>query len=205
MSYLVGGEPVTIRAKAAIIAAPKFIARYIVSDLPADQAEAMKAMQYVPFLVGAVAVEGNITSGLPTARTINAPIANFRDASTKSDKQLLRCEMPLRASVRTQLEHDAFIEGYAQEVADYFESIFPGSRNKIAEIRIWRRGHNWYIPIPRMMTELQPLASRPLERVFFANADSVGTISEFGWALVAADRAVELAKRKVASAQVSVG
>ena len=207
VSYLLGGEPVTIRAKAAIVAAPKFIAQYIVADLPEDQKEAMKAMQYAPFLVGAVAIDGNITSGLTTARTIKAPIANFRDASTKPDKQLLRCEMPMRASVRTQLEHDAFVESYAQEVADYFESIFPGSRSKIAEVRIWRRGHNWYIPIPRMMTEYQPRASRPLDRVFFANADSQGTISEFGWALVAADKAVDMAKRKVAAdvGQVSVG
>jgi len=58
-----------------------------------------------------------------------------------------------------------------------------------------------------MMTEYQPRASRPLDRVFFANADSLGTISEFGWALVAADRAVEMAKQKVAAdvGQVSVG
>ena len=207
VSYLIRGEPVTIRAKAAIVAAPKFIAKHIVADLPEDQKEAMRAMHYAPFLVGAVAVNGNITSGIATARTIRAPIANFRDASTVSDKQLLRCEMPMRASMRPQLEHDAFVESYAQEVADYFESVFPGSRSKIAEVRIWRRGHNWYIPIPRMMTEYQPRASRPLDRVFFANADSQGTISEFGWALVAADKAVDKAKHRVAAdvGQVAVG
>ena len=85
----------------------------------------MTAIPYVPFLVGAVAVDGNITSGFATARTIKAPIANFRDASTMPDKQLLRCEMPMRASVRTQLEHDAFVESTRSRLPTTSSLFFP--------------------------------------------------------------------------------
>ena len=101
------------------------------------------------------------------------------------------CVIPTRP--KPEFLRASLVESSPREEADiasYFESIFPGARRQIAEIRIWRRGHNWYIPVPRMMSEIQPLASRPLGRIFFANADSLGAISEFGWALAAADKAV---------------
>lgn len=193
VSYLKDNEPFAVRARTAIVAAPKFITRYLIDDLPEEQRNAMGRMVYAPFLVGAVAARGIVSGQVRTARTVGAPIANLRDVSTRPDVQLFRCEMPMPAARRLLVLEDAYLQEYAQHVADYFEAIFPGSRRRIAEIRIWRRGHNWYIPVPGMVTEIQPAASRPVGRIILANADSLGPISEFGWALVAADRAVALA------------
>ncbi len=81
------------------------------------------------------------------------------------------------------------------QIVGVFETAFPGSRPHIEEVRIWRRGHNWYLPVPRMSTEFQPAAAQRFKRILFANADSVGEISEFGWAMVAAERAVDDAEK----------
>lgn len=192
VSYLrEGGQAESVRARTAIVAAPKFIGRHIVKGLPAEQSAAMARMRYAPFLVGAVAVDGVISERVRVARTIDAPIANLRDMSTDPALQMFRCEMPRPPGDRADLLEEESFQRIGADVADYFDRIFPGSRRKIDQIRIWRRGHNWYLPVPGMVTDLQPTAARPFGRVFFANADSVGPISEFGWALVAAERAVD--------------
>ena len=191
ISYLHGPVPVTIRASVAIVAAPKFIARHIVADLPAGQKEAMGRFRYTPFLVAGVCTRARISSTVQTARVLRAPIANLRDASPGGERQLFRCEAPLQARFRPQVLADQYIRLLGDRIVGVFEAAFPGSRPHIEEVRIWRRGHNWYLPVPHMSTGFQPAAARRFKRILLANADSVGEISEFGWAMVAAERAVD--------------
>lgn len=189
--YLRGGEHVALRAKYAIVAAPKFIARRVVTGLPEDQYRAMGRMVYCPYVVGAVAIDGVLTTTLRAANVIGGPIASFIDASRSPDRQLLRFEMPLAPGDRPRLLEAGFSSSAAEAVTAYLSRLFPGARDRIAQVRIWLRGHNWYLPVPGMLSEFQSIGARPFGRVYFANADSVGPISDFGWAMVAADRAVD--------------
>ncbi|MBI4446825.1 MAG: FAD-dependent oxidoreductase [Acidobacteria bacterium] len=198
VAYLQHGQPTTIRAKTVIMAAPKFIARHIVSGLPRDQQQAMGSMRYAPYLGGAVCVDEIISGNLRTARILRGPIASLRDNSIQPGKQMFRIEIPLKASKRSQLLSDIFMKRLSADIVTYFDHLFPGSARKISEVRIWRRGHNWYIPVPRMITQFQATASRNAGRIFFACADSIGPISDFGWAMLAADRAVAEARRVIA-------
>jgi len=195
ISYLHGQVPVTIRASVAIVAAPKFIARHIIADLPAAQKEAMGRFRYVPFLVAGVCTNARISTTVETARVLRAPIANLRDASSGGERQLFRCEAPMQARLRAQVLTDKYLRLLGDQVVGVFDAAFPGSRQHIEEVRIWRRGHNWYLPVPHMSTGFQPAAARRFKRILFANADSVGEISEFGWAMVAAERAVDDAEQ----------
>ena len=191
VSYLHQGVPNTIRASVAIVAAPKYIARHVVADLPAGQKTAMSRFRYVPFLVGGVCTDGRVSDTVETARVLRGPIANLRTSGPGGAHEVYRCEAPLKKHMRPQVLTDEYIQRLATEIVECFDSSFPGARQRIQEVRIWRRGHNWYLPIPGMSTQFQPEAARPFRRILFANADSAGEISEFGWALVAAERAVE--------------
>lgn len=192
------GRPVAVRARVVILAASKYVARRIIGRIPADQQAAMEAMTYVPYLVGAVGTTAPLASDLDLARTLDGPMATIRDVGTQDDRHLYRCEFPLRPDDLPFPLDDGHLRALARGAVAHLEKLFPGAREKIEEVRIWRRGHNWYVPIPGLVTRHQPLAARPLGRILFANADSVGPMSEFGWALVAAERAAEEARERLA-------
>ncbi len=108
ISYLHGQVPVTIRASVAIVAAPKFIAHHIISDLPDRQKQAMGRFRYAPFLVAGVCTNRRISTTVESARVLRAPIANLRDASAGGDRQLFRCEAPMQARLRPQILADKY-------------------------------------------------------------------------------------------------
>ncbi|HEY0749430.1 MAG TPA: FAD-dependent oxidoreductase [Steroidobacteraceae bacterium] len=190
VSYMRGREQVTVRANSVIVAAPKFIARYMVKNLPADQEIAMGRMLYAPYLVGTVGFDGVIASQLKAASVVGGPISSFIEVSPAPGRQLFRIEMPVLPQLRHQLLSESYSSSLAEAIGDFFENLFPGARRRIDEIRIWRRGHNWFIPVPAMVTGFQQIAARTFGRIHFANADSAGPISDFGWAMQAADTAV---------------
>ena len=62
------------------------------------------------------------------------------------------------------------------------------------EVHISCRGHPMYMATPGNYTRVLPLARRPLDRIFFANTDSIGPVSTTSTAIIAAQRAVERVK-----------
>jgi hypothetical protein len=52
-----------------------------------------------------------------------------------------------------------------------------------------------YMATPGNHTRVLPLARRPLDRVFFANTDSIGPVSTTSTAIMAAQRAVARVNR----------
>lgn len=184
------GRPVALRARAAVVAVPKPVAREIVTPLPAVQGEAMGRFRYVPFLVAGIAASEEIAGDVTVARALDGPFATFRRVARDGDRALYRCELPLPLGDGEHRLDVPALEARAGEVLGQLERLFPGSSEKIEEIRVWRRGRNWYVPVPEMVTGFQPVARRPVGPVAFAHADCLGPISEFGWAMLAADRAV---------------
>lgn len=192
-------RPFAVRADAVIVAIPKEVARRIVVELPRSQERAMKHFRYVPFLVAGIDASAPIVAGVSAARVLDGPIATIRRVPADPGRHLYRCEIPLGLRDGSgELDREA-LKDRAGRIVTYLDRISPGAERKIEEVRIWRRGLNWYVPIPGMVTDLQPRAARPLDRIFFANADSLGPISEFGWAMMAADRCVESVRGRLSS------
>lgn len=192
------GEPVAVRARAAIVAVPKPVAGQIVAGLPASQRAAMERFRYVPFLVVGIVTRGEIAPGVSVARILDGPVATFRRISAEGDLVLYRCEVPLVLGAGEQRLDEAALREMSSRIVAYLERLFPGAGRRIEEIRIWRRGRNWYVPTPGLTSDIQPRARAPAGRISFAHADSVGPISEFGWAMVAADQAVDRAQNVLA-------
>jgi hypothetical protein len=65
------------------------------------------------------------------------------------------------------------------------------------EVHIYRRGHPMYMATPGNYTRVLPLARRPLDRVFFANTDSIGPVSTTSTAIIAAQRAMAHVKSRL--------
>ena len=63
------------------------------------------------------------------------------------------------------------------------------------EVHSYCRGHPMYMPTPGNHTRVLPLARRPLDRIFFANTDSIGPVSTTSTAIIASQRAVARVKR----------
>jgi hypothetical protein len=60
-----------------------------------------------------------------------------------------------------------------------------------------------YLPVPGNYTRTIPLASQPMDRVFFANTDSIGPVSDISQAVVSGHRAADWAVKRQASASVA--
>ena len=196
-SYMRAGKPVTVRARACIVAAPKLIAGRMVADLPTEQKQAMLAFRYIAYTVVLAGFPKQVITD-PAARMLDAPLIgtwSFADighnaARDPKQKSAVRAILPLGGEFRPKLLSDDGARDIAHQFADYLERYYPGSRERILEMRVHRRGHNWYTPVPYFTTRLQPIAAQPFGRVAFAHSDSVGIISDSDWAVIAADRAV---------------
>ena len=55
-----------------------------------------------------------------------------------------------------------------------FQKLLPEFNVDPVEVRIYRRGHPMFMAVPGQYTKNRPVASRPLDRIFFGNSDSGG-------------------------------
>jgi hypothetical protein len=83
---------------------------------------------------------------------------------------------------------DAQVKGAGKTVVDHLNKWFPGSRDKVEEVHIYRRGHPMYVSAPGVLTRIAPKIRKPTGNIFFAHSDSEGGISEYSSAYVAARR-----------------
>jgi phytoene dehydrogenase-like protein len=200
VSYFYKGEVITVTADAAIMAAPKFITKHLVKDLPDDEARAMRQMRYAPYLVVNVCTS-EVVYNRSYDTNIPAPslIADFnvadwvihRDGGNRKRKHVLTCYIPLPEAKRALIQSDNVVRKIGQRVVDQLDEWFPGARKKTLEIRIYRRGHAMHISAPGVLTKLAPLLARPYGRILFANTDSLGGVSDFDSAARAARNAVQ--------------
>jgi hypothetical protein len=84
----------------------------------------------------------------------------------------------------------------ADGVASALDRHFPGILRRIAEIRVFRRGHPMYISTPGRRS-LAAKAAHPFGPVLFANTDSLDEVSSFSSALGAARAAAAEARRRL--------
>ena len=216
VTYMEGGALKTVAAKTAVIACPKFIGKKIVKGLDNSHLDAMSAMRYQPYLVvnvcfNQVVYNGSYDTNIPSP----SPIVDFnvadwvlnRDNKEKNRPHVLTCYVPKRESERSTLLDDAHVKSVGETVVEHLNKWFPGSREKVEEVHIYRRGHPMYVSAPGVLTRIAPEIRKPMGNIFFAHSDSEGGISEYSSAYVAARRvknevtaALEKAGKKAASA-----
>lgn len=197
VSYVAEGEPVSVRARAAIVACPKQIGKHIVQGLPAAQLQAMNAMRYAPYLVinvclREVVYNGSYDTEIPAPGIIvDFNVADWvvnRDSHDTRRPQVLTCYVPRPEAERVRFLDDQYVTGFGEQVLDLLNTWFPGSRDKVEEVRIFRRGHPLFMSEPGVTTRLAPEIRKPFGRIFFGHSDSEGDVSSYETALDAANR-----------------
>ena len=206
VTYMRGNELKTVAAKVVIMATPKFITRRIVEGLPEKQSEAMRQMRYVPYpVVNLIFDKPVFNKGYDTWCPGNS-FTDFIVADWVVQKQpgyqqkanILTCYTPMREADRAYLLTESSAREVAVKVLTDFQKLFPGSNVAPLEVHIYRRGHPMFMSTPRLFTEVQPLARRAMDRIFFANTDSEGPLSTTAGGIAAARRAFKQVERRLA-------
>jgi protoporphyrinogen oxidase len=204
VSYFDQGDLVTVSAKTVIVACPKFIGKKIIKGLPAEQFRALDAMRYAPYLVVNVCAREVIYNGsYDTNIPAPSPIVDFnvadwvenRDNRETRRPAVLSCYVPRPESERAQILTDDYVLSYGERVVHLLNTWFPGSREKVEEVRIYRRGHPMFLAAPGVLTRIAPKIRQPFGNILFAHSDSEGGVSSYGPALEAANRVSGEAKR----------
>lgn len=197
VSYIHDGEPVTVRARAAVVCCPKQIGKHIIQGLPAAQLAAMNAMRYAPYLVVNVCLREVVYNGsYDTEIPAPSPIVDFNVADWVVNRenretrraQVLTCYVPRPESERVRFLDDEYVKGFGVQVVDLIDTWFPGARSKVEEVRIFRRGHPLFLSAPGVTTRLAPEIRKPVGRILIGHSDSEGDVSSYETALVAANR-----------------
>ncbi|MEI9949909.1 MAG: FAD-dependent oxidoreductase [Pseudomonadota bacterium] len=196
------GEPHTIRARAAIVAVPKFFASRIVQPLSPAQRGAMREYRYAPYPVFNVCLKQAGPQPAYDNWFLDAPFADFVTADwvthagkrPSQEPSALTVYHPLPEARRSELLDDSRLVHLAEEVVQHLERHFPGVEQQVAEVRVFRRGHALAIPVPGQLQRAQ-VASRSEGRIVFAHSDSRGDVSSFPGALRAARLAVDAVQK----------
>ncbi len=198
VSYSENGEMKTLAAKTVVIACPKFIAKRIIFGLDDEHFSAMDALRYAPYLVvnvcfREVVYNGSYDTDIPAPSSIvDFNVADWlisRDNKETKRPSILTCYVPRPEAERKKILKDDYCLGLGEQVVTLLDRWFPGSRAKIEEVHIYRRGHPMFLAAPGVLTRVAPEIRRPMGNIFFAHSDSEGGISEYSTALKAANRA----------------
>ena len=199
VTYMLGSELKTVAAKAVVMATPKFITRRIVEGIPEKQSAAMSQIRYAPYCVVNLIFDKPVfnkgyDTWCPGNTFTDFVVADWvirKKSGYKQKFNILSCYTPMKEQERGSLLTEAGARKLAGNVLQDFQKLMPGTNVDPAEVHIYRRGHPMYMATPGLFTQVQPLARRSLDRVFFANTDSQGPESTTNEAIVAARRAVK--------------
>lgn len=198
VTYIVHGEVKALTAKAVIMATPKFITRRLVAGLPKAQQEAMHKMRYAPYpVVNAIfdkpVFNGGYDTWCPGNTFTDVIVADWvirNQPGYRQKNNILTFYTPLRESERPRLLTEDGARDLAANVLRDWQKLLPGSSADPVEVHIYRRGHPMFMATPGTYTKLIPAARQPMERVFFANTDSMGPVSTTSGGITAARRAI---------------
>src|SRR5258708_35707474 len=80
---------------------------------------------------------------------------------------------PLRESERSMLLDETGCKTLAAKALKDFQGLLPEFNVDPVEIRIYRRGHPMFMAVPGQYTKNRMIASKPMDRIFFCNSDSL--------------------------------
>ena len=175
-----GGER-ELEARAVVVATPAYVTREIVADLPSETADALAAIPYGPYVVGAFLTDEHEPRPWDDLYALATPKRSFsmlfntanvlrRDAASRQPGGSLMVYAAAGFARRLAELDDA--EVAARFTADLHE-LYPESRAIVSEVVIqrWERG----LPYPRVgRSRLQAALTRPLDPIYLAG-DYLGT------------------------------
>ncbi len=211
VTYMHGTQLKTVAAKAVIMATPKFITRRVVAGLPEAQSDAMEQIRYLPYPVINLIFDKPVynrayDTWCPGHAFTDFIVADWtaRNQPGYSQKNnILTFYTPLREGERYRQLDLAGCRQIATEVVRDFQRLLPGFDVDPIEVRMYRRGHPMFMPTPGTYTKVIPAANQPMERIFFANTDSIGPESGTSVAVIAAQRAAAWAEKLLAGRSVA--
>jgi hypothetical protein len=182
VTYLQGDKLTTVSAKIVLMCTPKFITSRLVAGLPTEQKQAMRRMRYAPFPVINMIFDkpvyrrgyDNWCPGNSFTDFIVADWTVRNNPGYHPKYNILTFYTPLRESDRAILLEEDDCKALAAKVLKDFQKALPEFNVDPIEIRLYRRGHPMMMAVPGQYTKNRMIASKPMERIFFANSDSGG-------------------------------
>jgi monoamine oxidase len=204
VTYMHQGELKTVAAKAAIMASPKFITSKIVAGIPDAQLDAMGQIRYIPYAVINLIFEKAIynrgyDTWCPGNTFTDIVVADWTIRNQPGYRQknnILTLYTPLDELQRSKLLKEESCRQLAIRALADFKKLLPEFNVDPLEVHLYRRGHPLFMSVPGNFTKVQPAASQPMERIFFANTDSVSQESELTGAVKASRLAAEWFKKR---------
>lgn len=211
VTYIHGGVLRTIAARFVIMATPKFITWRLVSGLSDDQTDMMRSFRYCPYPVINMIFDKQIYSraydtwcpGNSFSDLVVADWVELKQPGYQQKNNILTFYTPISELERESLLRVDGCRRIAANVLRDFHKLLPEFTAEPMEVHFYRRGHPLYLSLPGTYTKSIPAASKPLDRIFFANTDSVGPESDLAGAVEAAHRAAEWTAKKMASSSTS--
>lgn len=172
------GRVVRFRARAIIMAGPKFQVPHLVEDLPELQAQACSMLAYAPYMTIHVVSDEPLTEpSIYDTWNLNSDsetdVVNPGSVPGNTfDGYVASLFVPMDRFARGQLVHD---ELFVRKVADIIEQFLrtrsESQRASVREVYAWGWGHGLVIPTPGSHSGIAQRAARPHGRIVFANAD----------------------------------
>ena len=212
VTYVHEGELRTIAAKYVVMATPKFITSRLIPALPDSQREAMLSYRYCPYPVINMIFDKPLYNraydtwcpGNTFTDFIVADWVLHAQPGYLQKNNILTFYTPLSEVQRRELLRVETCQKIAENVLRDFQKLQPEfAAAQPLEIHMYRRGHPMFLPTPGTFTKVIPAANQPLERIVFANTDSVGPESEVSGAVEAARHASEWVEKKMAAGTAS--
>jgi len=196
----------TVAAKFAVMATPKLITSRIVSGLSDAQTEAMRSFRYCPYLVINMIYDKPVynrayDSWCPGSTFCDVVVADWvlqKQPDYKQENNILTFYTPVSELHRDKLLQVPGCQKIAQNVLRDFQKLLPEFSPEPIEVHVYRRGHPMFLSAPGIFTKVIPAANQPLERVVFANTDSVGPESLVYAAVEASRRAADWTEKRMA-------
>ena len=212
VTYVQGNVLHSVAAKVVVMTTPKFITSRIVSGIPDEQRDAMNSFRYCPYPVINMIFDRPIynrayDTWCPGNSFTDFIVADWvvqKQPGYKQKNNILSFYTPLAEIDRKKLLKIEDCRQIAANVLRDFQKLQPEfAEAKPVEVHFYRRGHPMFMATPGTFTKIIPTASQPLERVFFANADSIGPESEISGAVESGHKAAEWTEKRLAGASAT--
>jgi oxygen-dependent protoporphyrinogen oxidase len=209
ITYMNDGQLRTIAAKYAIMATPKFITARLIPGLSDAQSEAMRSLRYCPYTVINMIFDKPFYNraydtwcpGNTFTDFIPADWVVQKNPGYVQKKNILTFYTPIAEAQRRDLLRVESCQKIAEAALRDFQKLQAAFNSADpVEVHMYRRGHPMLMATPGSFTKTIPAASRPLERIVFANTDSVGPVSDIGAAVESAHHAVGWVQQRMAGA-----
>jgi len=206
VTYVQGAAVKTIAAKFVVMATPKHITVRLISGLSDAQTEAMRSFRYCPYAVINMIFDKPIynrgyDTWCPGTSFSDVVVSDWvvqKQPGYQQKKNILTFYTPISELKRDSLLKIEGCRRLAMDVLHDFQNLLPEFQTDPVEIHLFRRGHPLFLSAPGIYTKVIPAAREPLDRIAFANTDSIGPESLVYAAVEAAQRAATWIEKRMA-------